>query len=169
MIPDFEFNQQLLDMQQNLKIFASMLSYTEEDAEDLTQDTIIKAISNKEKFRDKQNIRAWVFTIMKNLFINSYRRNGNYRKIILKASESDNMVSWDKCKIEDTDSCVHIGELWDAVERLDNKYRFPFVYHIKGYKYREISELMNLPIGTIKSRIYYARKSLTEDLVELNC
>jgi RNA polymerase sigma-70 factor (ECF subfamily) len=103
---------------------------------------------------------------MKNIFINSYRRNGNYREVIRKACNSGEYYYWSNDIVEDTDSSLYISELWNIVEKLEEKFRFPFICFLNGYKYKEIAELMSLPIGTIKSRIFYARKFLSEELVE---
>jgi RNA polymerase sigma factor (sigma-70 family) len=167
MISDKEFNKHLLELRPKLRVFASMLSLTEEDAEDLTQDTITKAIIHKDKFTDDKSIRAWLFTIMKNIFINSYRRNKTYRELLQKTGENSELRFWNQYIANNADSNLYASELWNEIYKLDNKFSIPFIFFVKGYKYREIADFMQMPIGTVKSRIYYARKLLSEQLSEL--
>lgn len=167
MLSDKEFNKHLLELRPKLRTFASILSLTEEDAEDLTQDTITKAIIHKEKFIDDKSIRAWLFTIMKNIFINSYRRNKNYRELLQNTNDNSEFRFWNQYIVNNADSDLYASELWNEIYKLDNKFSIPFIFFVKGYKYREIADFMQMPIGTVKSRIYYARKLLSEQLSEL--
>ncbi len=120
------FKNRLIGLQGNLLNFAYQLTANREQAEDLLQDTTLKALDNEEKYVDNVNFKGWIFTIMRNIFIN------NYRQTVRKAT---------------------------VIE-----YRIPFNMFVAGYKYNEIAEKMNLPLGTVKSRIFFARKRLREQL-----
>lgn len=164
MISEIEFNKQLLELRPQLRTFASMLSFSEEDAEDLTQETIIRAILHKDKFIEDNSIRAWLFTIMKNIFINIYRRDKNYRELIQRAIDEGDLRFWNQYVVNNTESDLFASELWEEIHKLDDKFSIPFVFFIKGYKYKEIADIIQVPIGTVKSRIFYARKLLCNQL-----
>lgn len=157
-----EFNHRMLGLQDSLQYYAYSLTTSQDDANDLVQDTMFKALSNKEKFDPSTNMKAWTYTIMKNTFINNYRKMKRANTII---DDSDNLYYIDSKQSTmsiSPDSEFNHGEVMKTIRSLDDDQRIPFEMHIEGYKYKEIAEEMNLPIGTVKSRIFLTRKKLAE-------
>lgn len=158
------FQNRLLALQDNLLNFAFLLTSNKDDAYDLLQDTTLKALDNEDKYKENTNFKGWVFTIMRNIFINQYRRLVRSATII---DQSDDMyrlnVSGDSGLYSPEDTYA-VKEMTDVIRSFSDDYRIPFSMHIAGYRYAEIAEYMHLPLGTIKSRIYYARKSLQNKL-----
>jgi RNA polymerase sigma factor (sigma-70 family) len=156
----FEFNNNLIGMKSNLQKFAMSLTSDREKAHDLVQDTYLKAITYKDKFVDFTNLKAWVFTIMKNTFINNYRRNIKENTMIDGTQDLYYInLSDDKGYIS-PDSTYSEAEIELAIDSLEDEFRIPFRMHIEGYKYKEIAEELDLKIGTVKSRIFFTRQKL---------
>lgn len=159
-----EFNYQLTNLQDNLERFALSLTHNMEDARDLIQETYLKAISYRDKFVDNTNLKAWTFTIMKNTFINNYRRAV---KANTTFDHTDDLYYLNLSKesgSESPDSKMRTTEIEKSINELEDEFRVPFLMHLKGFKYKEIAEKLNLKIGTVKSRIFFTRKKLMESL-----
>ena len=157
-----KFQSNLMQIQGNLLNFAYMLTSNRDDAYDLLQDTTLKALDNEDKYADNTNFKGWVFTIMRNIFINNYRRNQRAATII---DTTDNLYHLNLCQesgIEAPEQSFHASEITDAIDSFSDEYRIPISMHLAGYKYNEIAEHMNVPLGTVKSRIFFARKKLQE-------
>ena len=154
-----EFNYHFEDLQSKLLPTAYRLTNNLDDAKDLIQETALRAFNNKDKFQLGTNFRAWVVTIMRNTFINIYRKKRN-RKTSSEPSDSYVFVNGKHVVNNKADSNMMMGELKMIVENLDLTYREPFMLYYEGFKYEEIAERMNLPVGTVKSRIHFARKKL---------
>jgi len=159
-----EFSDQLVQHEELLTRFALKLTANRDDAKDLLQDTFLKALTYRKQYEDSTNLRAWTYTIMKNTFINNYRKNLRHNTIsdsgkdlIYLAQSRDNLN-------EDPESVFYEKELCEAIDHLDNKFKIPFKMHHQGYKYKEISDILGLKIGTVKSRIFFTRKKLAESL-----
>src|SRR5512135_2985690 len=149
----FEFNNHLIGMKSNLQRFAMSLTSDRDTALDLVQDTYVKAITYKDKFVDYTNLKAWVFTIMKNTFINNYRRNVKENTIIDGTQDLYFLnLPHDKGFISPESSYAE-EEIQKAIDSLSDDFRIPFRMHIDGFKYHEIAETLHLKIGTVKSRI----------------
>lgn len=161
-----EFQRAVIDIQSYLKSFAMTFTRNEEDANDLTQETIMKALRYKDKYTPQTNFKAWIFTIMRNIFINNYRRKSKSNTIFDNTQELYFLNAKSANDIQ-PDSTYTEKEIMKEISLLDIDYKKPFMMHFKGYKYKEISEEMNLPIGTVKSRIFLARKKLMEKLKDL--
>ena len=159
-----EFNHRMLGLQESLQYYAYSLTTNNFDANDLLQDTFYKALSNKEKFDPSTNMKAWTYTIMKNTFINNYRKMKRSNTIIDDSQDLYYINSNQKNHSINPDSHYNHGEIMKAIRALDDNQRKPFERHIEGYKYKEIAEEMNLPIGTVKSRIFLTRKKLSQKL-----
>ena len=156
--PKFQAN--LLALQSKLLSFAYMLTSNRDDAYDLLQDTTLKALDNEDKYAENANFKGWVFTIMRNTFINNYRRGTRAATIV---DTTDNLYHLNLSQdsgIETPEGSLHASEISEAINEFSDEYRIPFSMHIAGYKYNEIAEKMNLPLGTVKSRIFFARKKL---------
>ena len=146
-----------------LKPHAMRLTRNMHDAEDLIQETIIRALTNEDKFQEGTNIKAWLFTIMRNIFINDYRKKSKRNTVI---DTTDNLYY-----LNASTTISNVGErafvmndIRNALMKISNELRVPFLMHYKGYKYNEIAEQLNLPLGTVKSRIFFARKELKDML-----
>ena len=161
-----EFNNSLTALQKNLEAFARQLTGNEDDAKDLTQETFLKALIYKEKYVNHNNFKAWVYTIMKNIFINNYRRTKKANTII---DQSEDLYYLNISNINtDTDpqSIINSMELERGIKMLDEEFRRAFDMYNDGYKYKEIADCLHLTIGTVKSRIFYSRKKLMNQLSE---
>ena len=147
-------------LQSNLLNFAYMLTSNRDDAYDLLQDTTLKALDNEDKYHTNTNFKGWVFTIMRNIFINGCRRSAH---VASPTEAGDNLFTLNLPQDSGFDApegAVTISEINDAIATLPPEYREPFAMHIAGYKYEEIADKMGVPLGTIKSRIFFARKKL---------
>jgi RNA polymerase sigma-70 factor, ECF subfamily len=159
-----EFNFKLLGLQKNLKYFAYTLTSNYEDAQDLVQETFLKALSNRDKFADDTNLKAWTFTIMKNTFINNYRQNVRNNTIVDKTDDLYYLNLPKSSKLGVPDSTLAVKEIEREIKKIDLDQRKPFEMYNEGYKYKEIADHLNLNIGTVKSRIFFTRKKLMETL-----
>ena len=156
------FQSNLMNLQSNMLNFAYMLTSNRDDAYDLLQDTTLKALDNEDKYAEGTNFKGWVFTIMRNLFINNYRRGVRAATVV---DTTDNLYHLNLSQgsgLETPEGSFGAGEITDAINEFSEEYRIPFSMHVAGYKYNEIAEQMNLPLGTVKSRIFFARKKLQE-------
>ncbi|MCC8113810.1 MAG: RNA polymerase sigma factor [Bacteroidales bacterium] len=154
------FKSNLMALQDNLLNFAYMLTSNRDDAYDLLQDTTLKVLDNQDKYAENTNFKGWVFTIMRNIFINNYRHNA---RVATMVDTTENLyhlnVSQDSGLVAPEGSYT-AREITDAINSFADEYRIPFSMHVAGYKYDEIAKKMGLPLGTIKSRIFFARKQL---------
>ena len=156
------FQANLMNLQSNMLNFAYMLTSNRDDAYDLLQDTTLKVLDSEDKFAEDSNFKGWVFTIMRNIFINNYRRNSRAATVV---DTTDNLYLLNlgsDSSAESPEESYGASEISAAIAEFDDEYRIPFSMHVSGYKYDEIAEHMNLPLGTIKSRIHFARKKLQE-------
>lgn len=158
------FKSRLLGLQGNLLSFAYQLTTNREEAQGLLQDTTLKALDNEEKYVDNVNFKGWIFTIMRNIFINNYRQTVRKSTVIDQTEDLYHLNISQESGLSTPEGSVAVKEIAAAVESLSDDYRIPFNMYVAGYKYNEIAEKMNLPLGTIKSRIFFARKRLREEL-----
>lgn len=155
------FLNNLTALQANLLNFAYMLTNNRDDAHDLLQDTMLKALDNEEKYAEGTNFKGWLFTIMRNTFINNYRR-GVRNATVVDTTDNLYLLNLGESTIESPEESYSATEISKAINEFSDEYRIPFSMHLQGYKYNEIAEKMNLPLGTVKSRIFFARKKLQE-------
>ena len=161
-----DFNTELIGLSNSLEFFALSLTRNDEDAKDLVQETMVKAITYRDKFVKETNLKAWCYTIMKNTFINNYRRAIKANTII---DQTEDLYFLNSKRSEDgtiPDSALAYKEIRSKVDALEDDYRIPFEMHNKGYKYKEIADYLDSPIGTVKSRIFLARRRLMDQLKE---
>ncbi len=154
------FDNQVIDYSSSLKPFAFKLTKNMDDAADLLQETIYKALINADKFHTGTNLKAWLFTIMRNIFINNYRRNAKHGVVY---DPSDKLSIFNSIKNSTPNAGllnIHMEEVQKALSSLSEEFRVPFLLHYEGFKYNEIADELNLPLGTVKSRIFFARKAL---------
>ena len=161
---NLEFNEMLLTNADFLKPFAINLTRDTEEANDLYQETLYKALANKEKYNAGTNIKAWLFTIMRNIFINNYRRKAK-QKTIFDSTPNDYLINLKQVTVSNVaESDMQVKEIKKAIRDLPEIFKTPFLLYFDGYKYNEIAEVLQEPLGTIKSRIHFARKLLKEQI-----
>ncbi len=159
-----EFNQLLVENAEFLKPFAVNLTRDNEEARDLYQETLYKALANQEKYNVGTNIKAWLFTIMRNIFINNYRRKAKQNTIFDKSPNEYLLNNRQTMVANGAESELNMKNIQKAIHELPQIFRTPFLLYFDGYKYHEIAEALNEPLGTIKSRIHFARKLLKEQI-----
>lgn len=154
------FENELVGLQSKLFAFAYQLTSNKEDAQDLVQETSLKILNNASKFVNEQNFKGWSLTIMKNIFINNYRKFSK-RKTITDTSDNEFLLNLKTVFAPETpDSLYSTKEINYIINSFAPEFRIPFKYYISGYSYQEIAETINIPLGTVKSRIFFARKKL---------
>lgn len=152
------FKSELLSLQSSLERFAMSLTANSEDAKDLVQETLLKALTYQDKYQSDTNLKAWTFTIMKNTFINNYRKTIKHGMVLDGGTNQYLMNS--KPTLLTPESDIAHGEVSNKINQLEPEFRIPFQMHTSGYKYKEIAEKLNLKIGTVKSRIFFSRQKL---------
>lgn len=159
-----EFNQLLVSNAEFLRPFAITLTHDQESAKDLFQETLYRALANKEKYNVGTNIKAWLYTIMRNCFINHYRRKAR-QSTIFDSSPNDYLINHNQASVaNDAVAAINLKEAQKAIHQLPDIFKAPFLLYFDGYKYHEIAEMMAEPLGTIKSRIHFARKLLKTEI-----
>ncbi len=159
-----DFSYTLLNNADLLMPFAFKLTQDYEDARDLFQETICKAIANEEKYSMGTNLKAWLYTIMRNIFINDYRRK-NRQQVVFDGTTSDYYINSTKAvTYNDAVASINIKEIKKAIINLPELFKDPFLLHFEGYKYTEIADILSEPLGTIKSRVHFARKLLKSQI-----
>jgi len=158
----FEFNSNFSKLSSMLHAFAYNLTKNIDDAKDLFQETAIRALVNKEKFRAGTNFKAWTFTIMKNIFINNYRKKVKANTIMDSTDNQFYINSGAVAVKNSAASNIVMDELMMMLDEIDENLREPFMLHYEGFKYQEIADSLGLPLGTVKSRIFFARKEMKE-------
>lgn len=159
-----QFENELVALQSNMRNFAFSLTLNRDDAEDLLQDTTLKVLDNQDKFKENINFKGWVLTIMKNIFINNYRKIVRNQTVFDRTDDLHYLNLPQNSGFETPDGSYYAGEINNSINSFADEYRIPFTMHIQGFKYEEIAKTMKLPIGTVKSRIFLARKRLQEEL-----
>jgi len=158
------FEDQLVQLRPMLYHFTRKFTNDKEESWDLVHDTILKALSHKSKFRDDINLKGWLYTIMRNTFINKYRK-----EVRMKISKGDK-VELQYLNVEDThthskpDNSAQLKEVWAKVNSIKEELSKPFKMYTSGYKYHEIAEHLELPLGTVKNRIFQARHEIQKQL-----
>ena len=159
-----EFNDLLVSNADFLKPFAINLTRDSEAANDLYQETLYKALANREKYNVGTNIKAWLFTIMRNIFINNYRRKAKQRTIF-DNTPNEYLLHSSATVPNQAEHNINMKEIQTALKNLPEIFKTPFLLYFDGYKYNEIADMLEEPLGTIKSRIHFARKLLKEQIV----
>ena len=154
------FTQNILSMQNELRSFAMKLTCDYEDANDLLQDTTLKALDNEDKYEQETNFKGWIYTIMRNIFINNYRKNLRDQTFVDKTDNQYFLNSSSDLVVDSMESAYDVKEMNRVVNSMSKEYRIPFSMFVAGFKYREIAEKLDLPIGTVKSRIFFTRQKL---------
>ena len=159
-----EFNQLLLQNTEYLKPFAVTLTKDSESAKDLLQETMFRALSNKEKYSVGTNIKAWLYTIMRNIFINNYRRKSK-QNTIFDNTPNEFLLDHNQAAVPNgAETTIRMKDINKAIHKLPSIFKQPFMLYFEGYKYHEIADMLHEPLGTIKSRIHFARRLLKEQI-----
>jgi len=162
-----EFGVEIMQYERMLRPFAFNLTKNREECEDLVQDTFFRALSNQEKFEEGTNIKAWLFTIMRNIFINNYRKNQK-RNTVTDTSDNQYLLnSTREVEKNGSERAFLAQDIEKAMAGVSKDFTEPFMLYYTGFKYQEIADKLDLPLGTVKSRIFFARKELQEKLVDL--
>lgn len=162
-----EFYKEFDGLSSILRVFAYNLTQNHDDARDLYQETAYRAMKNKEKFAAGTNFKAWLMTIMKNIFINNYRRRVRHNVMVDTTDNQFFINSGDTIIENQGRTNIMMQELVKMVDSLEDGLRIPFLMHYQGFKYQEIAESLDLPLGTVKSRIFFARKELKAQIAKL--
>lgn len=163
-----DFTQGIVAMEQDLHRFAYKLTANRESANDLVQDCVLQALDNHDKFTHSKNLKGWMYTIMRNIFINNYRRAAREMNII-----DDDYSILQQSLIEDGEAdrfelAYDLKLLYRVIHNIPEDMKVPFQMFVAGFKYREIAEKLGLPIGTVKSRLFFIRKRLKEELKDFS-
>ena len=158
------FQERLVGLQGNLLSFAYQLTSNREAAEDLLQETTLKALDNESKYVDNVNFKGWIFTIMRNIFINNYRQQVRQATVVDKTEDLYHLNICQDSGLTSPEGSYAVKEISKAVAEFTEEYRVPFNMYVAGYKYNEIADKLGLPLGTVKSRIFFARKRLRAQL-----
>lgn len=158
------FAQNLLGLQTELLNFAYKLTSDHEEANDLLQETSLKALDNEDKYTDETNFKGWIYTIMRNIFINNYRKALRDQTYVDTTDNQYYLNQGVDIEVDSTDAAYDMKEIRHIVNGLSKEYRVPFAMYVSGFKYREIADRLGLPLGTVKSRIYITRQKLQHDL-----
>jgi len=159
-----EFATNLLGLQDDLKRFAFKLTANYDDANDLLQETSLRVLNNQDKFADDTNFKAWMYTVMRNLFINDYRKLVRNQTFVDHTENLYHLNVPQESGISSPEHAYTLKEINKKMDSYHDEYSVLFNMHVEGYKYEEIAERMSIPIGTVKSRIFFARKRLQEEL-----
>lgn len=154
-----EFNQHVDKIESLLFGFAMRLTRNKENAKDLMQETLMRCFDKRDRFKMGTNFKSWATTVMYNSFINHYRKRKTRNKVI-KPIEDFNYMVENKSTDGNAYSLIMMKELNSMVGNLSKDYEVPFNMLIEGFQYDEIAERLDVPMGTVKSRIFYARKKL---------
>lgn len=156
-----QFSDTLLCLQDNMRSFALSLTADYDEAQDLMQDTTLRVLKNKDKFVDDVNFKGWVLTVMRNIFINNYHKTARVQSHIDHNADTYNLPIQSSGT---PDGAINVKEIHSSIDNLNDLLRKPFKMYIDGYKYNEIADQLNIPLGTVKSRIFLARKELQKVL-----
>lgn len=162
-----QIQKDLIGMQDYMKNFARSLTKDEADAEDLTQDTTLRVLNNYDKFVDNVNFKGWVLKIMRNIFINNYHKLVRTQELIDYNVDAYNVPLMSDGGENTPEGSMDIKEITEAISALQPTLKEPFSMYISGYKYSEIAETLGIPLGTVKSRIFFARQELQRKLRDL--
>ena len=160
----YSFRKDLLAVQEELLRFAYKLTADREEANDLLQETSLKALDNEDKFEPDTNFRGWMYTIMRNIFINNYRKIVREQTFVDQTDNQYHLSMPQDSGFASTEGAYDLKEMHRIVNALPRGYKVPFSMHVSGFKYREIAERLGLPLGTVKSRIFFTRQKLQDEL-----
>jgi RNA polymerase sigma-70 factor (ECF subfamily) len=134
------------------------------DVQDLVQETYLKVLVNQSKYVNSYNFRAWAFTIMKNTYVDNYRRKCRKNVFIDQTKGAFFANKIIAAGSDEPDAAYSALEIDRNIEKLHDRLRMPFNMYLNGYKYKEIADELNMNIGTVKNRIFLSRKHMMDKL-----
>jgi len=150
------------------ELSSSALKFTRDSdaAKDLLQETMLRALSHADKYIHGGNLKGWLYSIMKNAYINDYKKSMKI-PVVSDCPEIGHPSAMLNCAARNLSERGFLNEdIQKALQRLPNIFSHPFIAHFQGYKYEEIAISLSVPVGTVKRRIHCARKSLKTMLSE---
>lgn len=159
----FDFSRQLWTFKDSLRRFAISFTRNEDDADDLVQDTMLKAVRYADKFEKGTNLKSWLYMILKNTFINNYRRKNKFKLFMSESIGLIDNFEHNSARNTGESKCI-LDDIYRVLDRLPHEYYYPFIKYFEGYKYHEIAIELKIPIGTVKTRIHCARIVLKKNL-----
>ncbi len=159
-----EFGTMILTHQSFLQQLALKLTRDAEESDDLMQETFFKALKNQDKFQQGTNIKGWLYTIMKNTFINAYRKRKNQNTFVDETDNKYFINLGESEKTVQTDASIDREYMMNRINEVERTYVETFMMYYNGYKYEEIAEILGIPLGTVKSRIFLARRKMMDKL-----
>ena len=151
----------MLELQGALYIYAYSLTSNTDDAKDLLQETLLKTFDNRDRYIENTNLKRWMFTIMRHIFINNYRRNSYIKRIIDKTEDLYSLNDSQKViDAETPESMLAVQDINNTISTFSEDNKALLSLLIAGLKYSEIAQTLNLSVGTVKSRIFYMRQKL---------
>jgi RNA polymerase sigma-70 factor (ECF subfamily) len=164
MTNNIDFNRLVVNSSEFLKPFAITLTRDNETAQDLYQETMYRALINSDKYNVGTNVKAWLYTIMRNVFINDYRKKARQNTVLDSTSNDAVLNNVQSVGVNNAEGNLALKDIQSAIQALPDIFRNPFLLYFDGYKYHEIADMLKEPLGTIKSRIHFARKLLKEQI-----
>jgi len=158
------FNDALVQHSKALLSLSRCLTVDEFAAKDLVQDTLYRALKNRDKFETGTNMGAWLHTMMRRIFINDFNRRKVRSGLLTEHAHDINVYQTSSVSHNHGLENIRLNELKKAIFNLPGGFRRAFEMYFAGYKYHEIAQIQQVPLGTVKSRIYFARKSLLQQL-----
>lgn len=159
-----EFSYTIANLRSTLQTFTRRFTRDKEESHDLVQDTLLKALMYRDKFRDDTNLKGWLFTIMRNTFINNYRRQQRERTSHDVTKDLYFLNVEEEYTFNRPHESFEFKEIWQNVNHIKDEFLIPFKMYTSGYKYHEIADHLQIPIGTVKNRIFHARKEIQKRL-----
>lgn len=157
---EFDFNHELLAVQDELFYSAYKLTGDRDEAKDLLQETLLKALDNRDKFIPSINFKGWLYVIMRNIFINQYYARASHQHLYILSDPAYEPLLEDDSHFMLVDNRYDAKEIREVLRSLPPENYIAFMMYVSGYKYREIAEITGASIGTVKSRIFHCRKKL---------
>lgn len=151
-----DFEQHVVKLQGALLGFAKSLTHNDDEAKDLWQETALKALVNKEMYRDSGNIKSWLCTIMFNLFLNCRRLSSRQQSLI----EDFKVPEVEASREIDSEVAFSATDLKRVMNLLPAESRTLFGLYLQGYRYDEIARRMDMPLGTVKVQIFRIKRKL---------
>ncbi|MDR2409730.1 MAG: sigma-70 family RNA polymerase sigma factor [Bacteroidales bacterium] len=163
---NLQFKEAVISMYGKLTHFALTLTCNAEEAKDLVQETYLKVLSSEDKYEKDTNLKAWMLTIMRNTFINDYRKRKRVNEVINENIDISSLGQYALQSPEQADINYYVKEINRHINNIEEDQRIPFEMFLDGYKYKEIADEMDISLGTVKSRIFFTRKKLQNTLAD---
>jgi len=161
---DTEFKYKLISFQEPLMKLAYRLTSDADEAKDLLQETFLKALKYCDKYVTESNFQGWIYTIMRNTFINNYHRAKRKMSLYDQSKSQQKQNEIRSAGYNDPYSAYYTKELHKMIDSLDHDLKRPFKMHQEGFRYKEIAAALSVNIGTVKNRIFIARRKLIRQL-----